>query len=50
VRKLSDAKGLKPCQLLVAVDGDVVTVYRRHLYVHGVVARWRDLMLWRHGG
>jgi hypothetical protein len=51
VSKLSHVEGLKPSQLLVAVDGDVVVaIYQRHLQMHRVVARWRDLMLWRHGG
>jgi hypothetical protein len=40
VTKLSHTKGLEPCQLLMAVDGDVIIiVYRSHLHVHGVVAR-----------
>jgi hypothetical protein len=30
----------------VATDGDVIVViYRRHLHVHRVVARWCGLML-----
>jgi hypothetical protein len=50
VSKLSHAEGLEPCQLLIVVDGDVIIIYRRHLHVHGMVARRRGLMLWRHGG
>jgi hypothetical protein len=50
VSKLSHAEGLEPCQLLMAMDGDVIVIYQRHLHVYGVVARRRSLMLWRHGG
>jgi hypothetical protein len=45
VSKLSHAEGLKPCQLLMAADGDVVVVYQRHLYKHGVVTQWCSLMV-----
>jgi hypothetical protein len=51
VSKLSHAEGLEPCQLIVVVDRDVIVIiYRRHLHMHGVVAQWRGIMLWRHGG
>jgi hypothetical protein len=50
VSKLSHAKGLEPWQLLMDADGDVIVVYRRHLHIHGVVARWHGLMLQMHGG
>jgi hypothetical protein len=39
VSKLAHTERLQPCQLLMAADGDVIIVYRRHLHVHGVVAR-----------